>query len=155
MIIQQVDNNWSCVPAAFATATGIPLDELLEVIGHDGSHLIFPDLEEPYCRRGFNGQELVTALFCFGWLAVQVEKIPQSITDETHIFDIIYSDPDIVMKAFMENSIGVIAGTFLSTGKRHAAAWDGQQCFDPSGMIYPLDKYEVDIYYLLTRIESR
>jgi len=153
MIIQTSPNNWSCVPYAFATATGIEVTTLLDTIGHDGSEIIFPDLEEPFCRRGFLGQEVVLALYSLGWLASEFQFEPFGFYDDTHAFTIEYSsDMKKSLSNLLENSIGVVCGAIKTTGKQHAVAWDGKQCYDPTGFIYPLDRYDIYVYYTLKEL---
>lgn len=154
MLIVEQPNIWSCVPAAFATATNIPFETLLEKIGHDGSEIIFPDLEEPLRRRAFHIQELVRALFDLGWIVSTYEFEFQAFIDEQHIHNIIYSDKEneAFIKKLFHDSFGVIGAIVKSTGKYHAVAWDGKQCYDPIGFIYPLSKYDPLVFL---RVEKK
>jgi len=147
--IVESPNNWSCVPAAFATATGLPFDLLLDKIGHDGSQIIFPDLPEPLCRRGFLGQELAYTLLTLGWLVASYEFAPYGIVDGDHAFEMRWENMDDVKSTILRNSIGVIAGIVNTTNRPHATAWDGKKCYDPSGFVYDLDRYTPEIYYRL------
>lgn len=146
MLICESPNKWSCLPAAFSTCTGIPFSTLLEKIGHDGSEVVFPDLEEPDCRRGFVGQELTLALLDFGFVFGSFESQPIGYLDETHHYALQAAES---LPAIMSDSIGVIGCVIKTTGKLHSVAWDGTQCYDPIGFIRPLDFYEVQIYYRL------
>ena len=146
MIIVEQPNLWSCMPAAFATATGIPIFSLLESIGHDGSEIIFPDLPEPLCRRGFHGQELSRALLAFGFCVASFESRPFGYLDEEHTFEF---NEDLL--SIMDDSIGVLGGRVRSTGKLHAVAWDGTQCYDPNGFTHDRNYYEAEIYYRIGR----
>jgi hypothetical protein len=142
MLIVEQPNVWSCLPAAFATVTGIPFETLLEKIGHDGSEIMFPDLKDPFRRQAFHHQELVRVLFELGWIVSTYEFELQAIIDEQHIRDIKYPDKEAYIKKVLFNSFGVICAIVKSTGKYHAVAWDGKQCYDPTGFIYPLSKYD-------------
>ena len=64
------------MPLAFAMALEIPVVELLEELGHDGSELVFPNLPEPACRRGFHIQELVHVALRHGFALTPVELFP-------------------------------------------------------------------------------
>lgn len=146
MIIVEQPNLWSCLPAAFATATGIPFDTLIENIGHDGSDVVFPDLPEPLCRRGFHCQELSRVLLRFGFCVASFESCPIGYLDEEHSYDV---TEDLL--PIMVDSIGVLCGRVRSTGKLHSVAWDGKKCYDPSGFCHDLSYYEIEIYYRLGR----
>jgi hypothetical protein len=63
---------WSCLPTAFAMTSGVSMKEILEVIGHDGSEICWPDLEEPFCRRGFCVQEIVVAGLILGFSVMNI-----------------------------------------------------------------------------------
>lgn len=45
-------------------ATGIPEEELHKAIGHDGSHIQWPDYNDIRRYRGFCSQEIVEVLLC-------------------------------------------------------------------------------------------
>ena len=149
MIIVETPNRWSCLPCAFATATDTPLEKILRVIGHDGSEIIWYDLSEPECRRSFVGTELVKAMYQLGYLATRFDTTIDISQDEERNLRI---DDTEFVKGVMTFSIGVITGIVRSTGKWHAVAWDGLRCLDPNGFIYPLEKFEMHSYYLVTRI---
>jgi len=52
-------NRWDCAACAFAMALDVPLDTLIEFLGHDGGEIINPDVDEPNGRRGFHNQEFI------------------------------------------------------------------------------------------------
>jgi hypothetical protein len=62
MILQKSPNKWSCLPTAVAMAIGVPVESLIRDIGHDGSQIIFPELKDPFCRRGFDFTDISLAL---------------------------------------------------------------------------------------------
>ena len=141
-------NAWSCLPAAFATATGVPFETLLENIGHDGSEIVFEDRPDPECRRAFTSQEVAIALLDYGFLVGTFESYSSGCLDETHQYELDHSD---VVRRIMNDSIGVLGVVVKSTENLHAVAWDGLRCYDPTGFIYPLDSYRVQVYYRLGR----
>ncbi len=59
--LQQRPEGWMCMPIAFAMALDMPVADLLEAIGHDGSKIIFPNRPAPACHQGFHIQELIKA----------------------------------------------------------------------------------------------
>ena len=69
----------NCLLHAFQTVTGL---NLIERLGHDGSEIIYPDLPEPICRRGFHTQELFKACWpdfaCMAlWAWPKMSPIPE------------------------------------------------------------------------------
>ena len=70
------DNNWSCLPSAFAMCMGVNLQRLIELIGHDGSAIAWPDYPEPLCRRGFHIQEILYAIHKLNFSAMPVQLNP-------------------------------------------------------------------------------
>jgi hypothetical protein len=154
MLIIQQPNNWSCLPAAFATVTGIPLETLLELVGHDGSEIIFNDLPEPLCRRSFLGQELVKVLFELGWIVSQYDLHPIGHVDEKHWYGLKIDDIEYI-NSILADSIGVIGARVRATGNYHATAWDGTWCYDPTGFIYPLDRFDIETYFRVEKKQNR
>jgi len=144
MLIQRQPNRWSCFPTAFAMLMDIEVKELIEVIGHDGSEIIFPDLPEPYRRRGFDYTETMIACLDFGFVAS-----PLFIEHEYglgHPNSIMINHKDKIIKEVLPEFHGVACGKI--NNKFHALAWNGEY-HDPSGN--SVDNFEIDIFFLLKR----
>jgi len=155
MIIQSLPNRWSCMPCSFATATGIPVQRIIDAVGHDGSSIIFPDLEEPLCRRGFLGGEIVTAMLELGYIVATYEYTPFGIVTPQHHFSVNYEGDRLeFFKRICQDSDGVLAGTTKSTRVKHAVAYEGSshKIYDPLGFIYPFDRIVPEIYYRLVEL---
>ena len=60
-------NAWSCLPTAASILTGIPFDDIVKRIGHDGSRVVAPEKPDPWCREAFEPCELTKALLYHGW----------------------------------------------------------------------------------------
>jgi len=88
-------------------------------------------------------------MYQLGYLATRFDTTIDISQDEERNLRI---DDTEFVKGVMTFSIGVITGIVRSTGKWHAVAWDGLRCLDPNGFIYPLEKFEMHSYYLVTRI---
>ncbi len=147
MNIKISPNRWSCVPCAFATVIDVELETLLDLIKHDGSEIIHQDLEEPLCRRGFTCQELAIVLWNLGYFVGSFDWEPFAMTDKEHYYTVYYEETEKIFDSIMQNSLGVILGRIRDTENTHAAAWNGIQCFDPTGFIYPVSKYEIYSYH--------
>lgn len=49
----------NCLLDCFAHHMCVGTDYLIKCLGHDGTEILYPDLPEPFCRRGFNVFELL------------------------------------------------------------------------------------------------
>ncbi len=126
MFIIPNPNEWSCLPAAFASALSVRLEAVLGCIGHDGSEITHPDLDEPLCRRGFHPQEMIKMCLLGKMGVTRVELHPSAMADgltphTPKVFDI------GGWGWFQRNlftSTGVIECR-TSSGAGHAMAYDG------------------------------
>ena len=84
---------WMCLPTSFAMVLDLPLSAIFDEIGHDGSQIIWPDLPEPTCRRGFHPQELIHVCLNHGHAATRVELYPVLARRRTAV-DYIIAYPD-------------------------------------------------------------
>lgn len=70
------DNNWSCLPKAFAKCMGVSLERMVKLIGHDGSAIEWPNSPSPLDRRGFHIQEILQAVHKMNYSAMPVGLNP-------------------------------------------------------------------------------
>jgi len=147
MRLQHQPNKWSCLPTAFAMATNRPVDRVISDIGHDGSEIIFPDLDEPYCRRGFHIQELVSVCMFHNTGVIQIELDPVSEA-QGHLFKLPVCKR---LDYYLVNYNGVLVGTGMS-GTPHAVAWDGLNILDPNGLQYNIKEFNIELFFLITSI---
>jgi len=148
MLLQTTPNKWSCLPTSFAMVTNTPLEEIIKELGHDGSEILWPNLEEPFCYRSFHIQELISILFYSGILVVEFQVWPVSAPQFPNITNNIIHFPEGNEQRIydiMHQGKGVVKGEFRN--KPHAAAWDGNQIFDPGGFTYNLDQFNIMSYY--------
>lgn len=127
-------NKWSCLPTAFAMFLDIPVDKFIERVGHDGSAIMCPLLEDPERRMGFTIQEMIAA------------ALPQRISQLDSVSVIYYADGTVVhrsndLSVYLNNK-AVIVGQF--NGQAHAAAWDGVRVWNPNGTNHNLDNVIID-----------
>src|SRR5688572_18522714 len=76
MNLQVKPNPWSCSITAFAMAIDRPVQELVDLIGHDGSEVVFKGYPEPTNRRGFHFQECIEACLHLGFAVTPIELFP-------------------------------------------------------------------------------
>jgi len=143
------------MPLAFAMALEIPVGELLEELGHDGSELVFPNLPEPACRRGFHIQELVHVALRRGFALTPVELFPVlESADGKQTQAILYRDNNWKRFAdILTASRGVIDGAGFRF--RHMVAYDRGRIFDPKGHIYDYTRIACEARQFYTRCAWR
>ena len=136
MQLQRKTARWMCLPASFAMALDLPLASVLQVVGHDGSEIIWPALPEPICRRGFHPQELIDVCLAHGYAATLIELAPCVTPAYDNPIRRVWPD-DMAWPRFISEihiSQGVIEGVGMRCG--HAVAYDHGRIFDPDGIEY-------------------
>lgn len=131
-----------CLIKAFSIVLEIPYDKLIEEIGHDGSEIIWPDLNPPQCFRGFHIQEIICVGYKYGYAIVGFDKQPSSIPMEGATP---YLLPQIEIQEIMEQSNGVLTGLWKSRNLRHAIAWNNKTS---------ISDLEIEHYYAVFKIKS-
>lgn len=129
-------NRWSCLPSSFAMACDQPLEMILKIIGHDGSYIEHPGLEEPYCRRAFHIQECIWAAHQLGFSVTPFECFPQ-----------LAAVPGFEIPVDMHfDKAKILAGFGVLTGQgrvcRHAIAFSYGVGYDPNGQTIDLQNHE-------------
>ena len=133
-------NRWSCLPCSTAMACGVSVEKIYEIIGHDGSEIIHPILDEPFCRRAFHIQECIWAAWKLGFFVMPFEVSPRLAATPGYIID-------IPIKFDMEE---ILTGWGIMTGEgkrgRHAIAYSAGVGYDPNGQIidFGISDFKVD-----------
>lgn len=137
-------NAWSCLPTAFAIALDVEPKEILEFCGHDGSEILWPDLQEPQRRRGFSLHEMID--FCISQLVYPVEINADTGYGEEPCFHL--ENEEFRLEHYMTTSPGVLVGISLG-GKNHAVAWDHKEqlILDPTGTKYKKDDFNIISFF--------
>jgi hypothetical protein len=141
-------NRWSCLPTAWSYLINWPLWSIIKAIGHDGSHIQWPELPEPYCRRGFHPQELIYLGDRFGFVTTAFEPNPVLISGSPLVITNLQNSFERILKS----SDGVLLGE-TNSGARHAIAWMHMEILDPDyGQITDLADFSIQTFY---RIKSK
>ena len=146
-------NFWSCILASASMALDTAMRDLVKMIGHDGSSVIFSELPEPGGRRGFHYQEIVDCAIKLGYLVTPIEALPYSTPDGKLDFPVDFKiSNEQRLRDHMRETKGIVTG--LSGKWRHAVYWDGEKIYDPRGRIYSFDACDViiDTYYRFDKI---
>jgi hypothetical protein len=119
---------------SFAIATGIPVQDLIEEVGHDGSDVIAGR------KRGHNPYEIITVLFEKGF---RVTEFPTSVPIENDGFFWTWTQD---ISKILKNNKGVVIG--IVNGNRHAAYWNGTSYVDPNGTIHN-NEFSIESFYVV------
>lgn len=165
-------NRWSCLPTAIAMVLDISIDEVIRIVGHDGSRIQWHNQSEPSNRRSFHVQEMVKLCLIKNHLAVSIECSPTIINEAYTAFEELgrliqsefYTQTELVLsyseindqileltdlnKVIIFQKLEQFDGVLLGErfiGRHHAVAWNHkeQMIYDPSGTCYPLYKNKI------------
>jgi hypothetical protein len=138
MNVQVSPNHWSCIPTSFAIILDMPVREVFEKVGHDGSEMIFEGKHEPYGRRSFHPQEFIDLCLERGYVFFPVEAMPLTAGPaDLEYFPVPFKEGyGARLARFMSWFPGIVIGEHKG-GIPHAMAWDMRQFYDPgSGKVF-------------------
>ena len=116
-----------------------PLDEILKLIGHDGSEILWPNLPEPLRRRGFHVEELQYVARRLGFFLVPYiagvyyrPHHPLAINGDFKVIDLTLQYSEVMLQ-----QDGILVGHYYNSPNNHAVAWDCTtgSLYDPEGYI--------------------
>jgi len=116
----------NCLLHAFQTVTGL---DLVARLGHDGSEVLYPDLDPPMCCRGFHTQELIKASWP-EFVCMRLEAWPMMYWAEGKNKQLDHCE---WFGQMISESNGIVIG-FSNNGIAHA-----EPCIDG---VYDIDKFE-------------
>jgi hypothetical protein len=110
-------------------ATDLTPQEIIEVVGHDGSQILDPTAPEPSGRVGFHIQEMVYACIGHRKTATCLQAAPVSVVNgKQHII----LGMDVVVREMIRWRRGV-AICRTASGRGHAVAFEKNVIYDPDG----------------------
>lgn len=151
MRYQKQPNRWSCFPTAVAIVLGIEVDEIFKQLGHNGSEVCWPELDEPFCRRSFHQQEMVNVCFENGCGMISVSQklaIAPLGTDDLLYFE------NPMFGRYVKYYNGVFTGR-TQRNQPHALASYGGDIIDPSTGMKTLDKLIIDQFHIIHKLDYR
>jgi hypothetical protein len=128
---------WACSITSLAMAIGVPVIELMALLGHDGSEVIWPNLPEPSNHRGFHSQELVHLAWRFGYTMTTFDVFPYILptSGPGDPYPVILNDDENAnwhqFFEIIENRKGIIEGR--SGRWHHSMCFDHGEIFNPDG----------------------
>jgi hypothetical protein len=146
-----------CAATAFAMVLNISVANFISLVGHDGSEIIFPKLDEPRNRRGHNIYDFINVALDYGLTATPLPLRP--VIDSGCGFVHEMDSGDKNWERFIRqihHSRGVIECSSLSTG--HMVGYDHGTIFDPDGAVFPYTREACEERglgtYLLWRVDE-
>jgi len=131
----------------------VPVKELLDKLGHDGSEILWPDQPEPLRRKAFHYEEFqMLALDHYGVVLcpflIGLQYSPTGENAHTIKFD---------LQGVLDICDGVLLGSYIGSNKNHAVAWNATErlLYDPSGpkKVSP-DTFQVNVFLAAFRSGS-
>ncbi len=140
-------NRASCIVTSAAIVLGVPVEELINQIGHDGTDLAFPDLPIPRCYQSFSINEIVFALYERGYSCTpfsQIGACVEQISGRTHNVHL----PNGIMYRLLAQHDGILTGYMHD--RPHALAWFAGDCINPStGARTDLNSFALQTFYAI------
>ena len=136
-------------------ALDITVDQFFELVGHDGSEIVYPDLEGPMRRRGIHVQEAIEAAWKLGFTATPFELFPQGVSVPGGIPALVIFPPypDGNWDRFTHH-LSVGRGVIECQGRRcgHAVAFESGVIYDPDALVpYPYSRQSMEERGLFTQ----
>lgn len=139
-------NSWSCAAASLAMVLDIDFDEVIEMIGHDGSEKINPQLRSPGCYKGFHMQELIEVALGYNYAVTPIEAMPvqTALGDDEYDVEIKrYESSEDRLQYHLIRSKGILIGKLNKYW--HAVAWNSSKIYDPRGQTYPYSDCKINV----------
>lgn len=117
-------NGWSCLPCCFAMATDTTLKDITDFLGHDGSEVWFPEIQEPYCRRGFHTSEMFDYCLHIDYSAMMMPVLVRLKRQGADYHHDLYEDNGVRFANLIKHPCIILEPS-------HAVYWDGNKVYDP------------------------
>lgn len=149
------ENSWSCLVASFAMVLDILPRDIYDMLGHMGDEIIYPELSDPYARRSFHIQELITCCLRLGVYPVPLDReiilCPPVDIDDNVLSQELHEPRLLTIKNHLEHYLTLRSGVLIGwiNSNHHAVAWcqHEQVIFDPSGCKRPLSDMDIEIFW--------
>lgn len=138
MKLQTQNERWQCVITAFAMVLNVHVEDLIRLVGHDGSEIAFPDLPEPERRQGHNIYEMIRVAVNLGYAVTPIPLRPATTPANNPAREIIIGTDEGNWNDFsshLQHSRGIIecSGPY----GYHVIAYDHGRILDPRGHEFP------------------
>lgn len=132
------------------------VEYLFEKLGHDGSEILWPNLPDPFCRRGHHIEELQYVALGFHRLFVPFVPAFEYNPGANENLPFARYQFDIAFEAMLKRYDGILVGRW-QRGHPHAVAWSAKEglLYDPEGSIHSdISAFAIDtMHAAIVRIE--
>ena len=140
-------SSWSCAAAAAAMVFDCSIESMFRRIGHDGSEIIFPELRDPACRKGFHMQEIIDVALIWNYTMTPIELAPVQTPDGKNEFEItkfhLFKSPQLRYEYYVKKTRGLIEG--IASKFWHTVAYDRGKVYDSRGRIYGIKDLKINV----------
>ncbi len=149
MKLQTQPEKWQCAVTSFAMAMDMPVERLIQLIGHDGSAVIFPEQPEPRNRRGHSIYELIRKAIDMNR---SVTPIPLHPSYQSNSNEFVYLSTEEEDWELFQNQINSSRGVIECWGPHgnHMIAYHYGTIFDPRGVEFKYTREDCEAQFLYT-----
>jgi hypothetical protein len=123
---------------------------IYDMLGHDGSEIIYPDLKDPYRRRSFHIQEMISVALKLGFVPCPIDKdiIFGQMVDKDGV-EIEHPQYALTIERHLEHYLALRPGVIQTP--YHAVAWNHQEqrVYDPAGQKRDLNDVDVITFWAM------
>lgn len=133
---------YNCIIASLAMVWKLEFDEVVKLIGHDGTSLQFPASDRPYV--GIHSQEVLDVALKRGDAMVIIQFYPMQGPGDGKGAKLVWTAASCYrrFRDYLINKHSVLIGE-TEGGRGHAVAFDGLQVYDPNCVIESLSDFEI------------
>lgn len=133
-------NRWTCLITAYAMVFDETIERLIELVGHDGSQVIWPNQDEPMRRAGHSHHEMQYVARRLGYyLADYKPCFGYSPPGEIKLMTREFSEEWVEVLAAHK---GVLSGSYHGRTNFHAVAWSEGLIYDPTGHVSRINEFD-------------
>ena len=139
-----VMNKPQCLLYSAAMVLDVDIEDITDILGHDGMDVIDPTIDSNDKYRGVHIQEIQTVAFRLGRHFYPVEVIPASLHNDTvrPIYNICGTEYAVRFMAMIKGKKGILIGQ-NTAGNEHAVAFDDMTAYDPIGKKYSIGCFQI------------
>lgn len=134
---------WSCLPTCVAMLTELPIADIYDFCGHDGSEIVYPDEPYPMDHRSFTVQEMIDFLLASGYYPCTIWPEDDSADSRSRW--------EKRLMLHLQQYDAIVVGTVPHA---HAVVWNHveKQLYNPLGYKSTLAEFQIDYAILIVGV---
>lgn len=132
----------------------VSLDDVLKHISYDASEIVWPELQEPLCRRAYHIEHMqYVAREYKVALVPYVQEFGYRPQGQQFVD---YYSCHKVLKEVLKAHDGMLLGNYVGSNNRHSVAWNAieRTIYDPAHRLAHLDEFRIESFYAAIRIRG-